>query len=214
MMLSSPQKCADDVSFAEFLRYALLVNHDPHWSPVHLTCNPCLFRPHVLGKFHTFARDLSHVLLASGLGRLLPRDLSHSSHVTDEVKLLVDYHFRLWAGRRGLHACLDRLGLARRLWRGFQLNGYLPVTSPFPERLLTRQLNDVTMFAARDRFVERVLAVSSASSLSRPEWRALRRRTMTEAYRTVPRELLELVQERFRLDFELFQYDPAPSDLF
>ena len=130
------------------------------------------------------------------------------------MKLLVDYHFRLWANRRRLHACLDRVGLARRLWRGFQLNGYLPATSLFPERLLARQLNDVTMFAARDRFVKHALAVSSASSLSRSEWWALRRRTMAEAYRKVPRELLQLVQKRFSLDFELFQYDPAPSDLF
>ncbi|XP_070173682.1 uncharacterized protein [Littorina saxatilis] len=209
------QMCSDDVSFAEFLHYALVVNQDPHWSPVHLTCNPCLLRPQLVGKMDTFFQDAAYVLRTSGLGHLLPESSRRqSSHVMDEVKLLADYHFRLWDRRQALKACLDRVGLARRLWRAFQLNGYIPNSEPYPEKLLTDQLNEFTLSEARDIFTNHVISVSSASSLSRLEWLALRRRTMMAAYREVPIELLKLVQERFKLDFELFQYNPAPGELF
>ncbi|KAL8573688.1 hypothetical protein ACOMHN_018963 [Nucella lapillus] len=205
--------CADDVTFLEFLHYALHVNHDAHWSPVHLTCNPCVFRPHLLGKLETFSQDASYVLRASGLGHLMP-DISHSAHVKDEIQLLVDYHFRLWEHRLELQACLGLISLARRLWRSFQLNGYLPQTSVFPQEVLTHQFNHVPVLAARDLFTEYVISVSSALPLNHSEWLSLRRRTMVGAYRTVPRHLLEMVQDRFRLDFQLFQYDPSPEDLF
>ncbi|XP_076453591.1 carbohydrate sulfotransferase 10-like [Babylonia areolata] len=205
--------CADDVSFAEFLHYALLVNHDAHWSPVHLTCNPCVFRPQLMGKFETFSRDASYVLHTSGLGDLLP-DLSHSGHVRDEIQLLVDYHFRLWEHRWELQACLDQVSVAHRLWRSFQLNGYLPQTSVFPREMLTRRLNHVPLLAARDLFTRYVISVSSAWPLNHSEWLNLRRTTMAEAYRSVPQYLLHLVQDRFRLDFQLFQYDSAPRDFF
>ena len=284
--------CADDVSLTEFLHYAVSVSHDPHWSPVHLTCNPCLYRPHVLGHVATLARDLAHVVATSGLGRRLllsppppggsssssgnsgsssssssspfllsppppggrsssgrnsnrnssssssgsrgsnsssrsgstppfPRPfvlpVTRDAHVEDEVRQLVDYHFRLWGRRRALRVCLDRVGLARRLWLAFQLNGYLPLAAPFPARLLARSpgfSHQATTLAARERFAELVLGAWSAWSPGEAEWRALRRRTMAAAFGEVPRPLVARVRERFRLDFELFQFDPAPADLF
>ncbi|KAL8567231.1 hypothetical protein ACOMHN_046641 [Nucella lapillus] len=205
--------CADDVTFPEFLHYALLVNHDAHWSPVHLTCNPCVFRPHLLGKLETFSRDALYVLRASGLGHLMP-DISHSAHVKDEIQLLVDYHFRLWELRSELQACLGLVSLARRLWRSFQLSGYLPQGCVFPEETLKGELLHVPVFVARDAFTEHVISVSSDRRVSHSEWLRLRRRNMVEMYRTVPRHLLELVQDRFFWDFHLFQYDPSPQDLF
>ncbi|GFS10584.1 carbohydrate sulfotransferase [Elysia marginata] len=51
----SHQSCPTDVTFSEFLQYAL-VKQDSHWSPIHKTCDPCLFKPHIVGKVETFDR--------------------------------------------------------------------------------------------------------------------------------------------------------------
>ncbi|KAK7474592.1 hypothetical protein BaRGS_00034176, partial [Batillaria attramentaria] len=207
-------QCADDVTFAEFLYYALVVNPNAHWSPVHEVCSPCVLKPQVLGKMETFSQDASYVLGTSGLGHFL-QNYSHAGHVTNELQTILDYHMHLWPRRQDkLHNCLDILGMGRRLWLAFQYNGYIPLTTSFPEQVLKTELINVTIVEARDRVLGHVNAAASKERLSESEWVDLRRRIMVSAYRAVPRELLELVQKRFKWDFELFDYDPEPVDIF
>jgi hypothetical protein len=68
------------------------------------------------------------------------------------------------------------------------------------------EIQDHVMAAIRD--------AHSSFSLSREEFSALRKRVLVEAYRCVPRKLLLEVQALFDLDFELFEYDKEPEDIF
>ncbi|XP_025080192.1 carbohydrate sulfotransferase 10-like isoform X2 [Pomacea canaliculata] len=205
--------CADDITFSEFLNYAFQVSIDPHWSPIHELCDPCIFRPHVVGKMETFARDARYVLVTSGLGHLL-QGLDHASHVQDELQLLTRYHFRMLEQRPLLRACLDDVSLARRLWRAFQLNGYIAPGRGFPAELLTRELQGATPSQSAALVTSLVTAAATDSAFGHAQWAAVRHRHMVAAYRAVSKDLLAAMQERFALDFDLFQYDREPADIF
>ncbi|XP_076461805.1 carbohydrate sulfotransferase 11-like [Babylonia areolata] len=205
-------KCPDDITFSEFLRF-VLSNNNAHWRPVSEVCDPCALRPHFLGKMETFGPDSAFIFNTTGLSDVLKLQLTHSTHVLDELQQLTAYHFQ-HVQRKGFSACLDYLGVARRLWRAFQLNGYIPTDLAFPEPFLESPLRKATRQEAESHVMERVRAAHSASPLGHQEWSALKRRHLVEVYRSVPRELLLRVQQRFSMDFQLFRYDEQPSDLF
>ncbi|KAK7088002.1 hypothetical protein V1264_021981 [Littorina saxatilis] len=207
-------KCADDITFAESLHYALSTEPNAHWAPQHRVCNPCIFRPTYLGQLETFSRDSNFILNSAGLGDLIQDQKDHESHVQDELQLLTAYHYQLWKERPKLHACLDKVGLARRLWAAFQLNGYIPLDSPFPAQMMTSQMRDVTWQEAQERVTKQVMEAHAGSALDNSKWSAFRRKVMVAAYRSVPRDMLFGIQETFKLDFQLSQYDTQPNDIF
>ncbi|KAL8599474.1 hypothetical protein ACOMHN_065273 [Nucella lapillus] len=141
--------------------------------------------------------------------------MSHSDHVLDELEQLTLYHYDHFRrlGTR-LKSCLDYLGVARRLWRGFQLNGYISPDDTFPADHLRKHLFNLTETQIRNYVVEMVKGAHSARPLSHQEWSSLKRRNMVGAYRSVPKELLLKMLKKFKLDFELFQYDKKPKDIF
>ncbi|CAL1543508.1 unnamed protein product, partial [Lymnaea stagnalis] len=63
--------CPKNITFPLFLKYITLPG-DPmalnqHWAPYKHLCDPCLFRPHVIGKLETFTRDSRAILDAVNL---------------------------------------------------------------------------------------------------------------------------------------------------
>ena len=85
---------------------------------------------------HNF--NLNDFSSLTGLGHLLGFNdpMTHEDHVLDEMKILTEYHFRLWKSRINLHRCLDALGVAKHIWRAFQLNAYIPIEEEFPAKIL------------------------------------------------------------------------------
>ncbi|XP_035824999.1 carbohydrate sulfotransferase 9 [Aplysia californica] len=124
--------CPYDITFEEFLRYVLR-NRDPHWRPVSSVCDPCTFRPHVVGHVETFSRDSHYSLRVVGLGHLVEGKLHHKSHVEDELRIMIDYHYGLYSQRLFNQDCLTTVQLAKILWRAFQVNGYFRTNNSFPE---------------------------------------------------------------------------------
>nr|KAG5695906.1 hypothetical protein BaRGS_017344 [Batillaria attramentaria] len=127
-------RCARDVSFKEFVDFVVTsnpANLNPHWKPVQLQCSPCLYRPHVIGKMETFSQDVRFVLDKLDMTWMMD-NYTHDAHVHGEMDMLIDYNFHM-LGADFFKACTNATDLARRLWKTFQYNGYLPIESPFPE---------------------------------------------------------------------------------
>nr|KAG5710893.1 hypothetical protein BaRGS_027044 [Batillaria attramentaria] len=75
--LLSKYRCGYDVSFSEFVQYALKVP-DPHWEPIYTRCDPCRFQPQLVVDMDTFARDSTIVLRRMGIESVL-HELSGTS---------------------------------------------------------------------------------------------------------------------------------------
>lgn len=192
--------CGNDVTFSEFIQYALAVRND-HWEPIHKRCDPCRFQPQVVADITSFARDSIIVLRHMGLGHVL-QNLNATQQKQRELETLIDFNFALVNSTQHFRYCLTAATVARLLWKAFQINGYLPVQhlySPGPEETFSvPEFRDhVTRVFRQSRGVQRAV-------------RAQKNYFKAEAYRSLSPELLERLRDRYRLDFEFFGYDDSP----
>ena len=214
------QHCSNDVTFAEFLDYVGSAERpselNEHYRPYHFLCSPCLFRPHVIGKMETFAEDSRNVLRQLNVswagkkvileGREEENKTTHARDLHEMVNLINDNFYEIRSSTF-FKGCINNTGLARRLWRTFQINGYLPrdVSAPLrPGQEVTRKQFQHLVFAA----------YGTRKVTSKQFWRDQKTRAFAEAYREVPDAVLEKVRTVFSMDFKLFDYDPYPELLY
>ncbi|XP_041374636.1 carbohydrate sulfotransferase 11-like isoform X2 [Gigantopelta aegis] len=196
--------CANDISFTEFLKYVTrsrIENLNEHWSPVSHMCDPCRFQPDVIGTMETFARDSRYVLAQRGLEYLMD-GYDPVSHVEDEMAMLITYNFNLLA-QNFVDKCSNTRDLARRLWKAFQINGYLPEDAELP----VQEMNSATATTFTD-LAKRTYRQNprSSSQIKRQRMKAL-----ADAFREVPPKIMEGLKNIYATDFLMFNYDTDPS---
>ncbi|KAL8618749.1 hypothetical protein ACOMHN_015159 [Nucella lapillus] len=201
--------CGRDISFREFLDY--VVNHRPaqlnnHWKPMYQLCNPCLFRPHVIGKIETFTKDVKYVLRVMNSSWMLGLHSSHE-HVLQEMDMITKYNFAIWKRKRRIRNCASRLQLSRLLWKAFQINGYLPSDKPFPSRLMDGLNTRQFISLVHDTYQQ---ATNNRSS----DWLKQKERMMSQAYRDISSDTLDKLKRIYKYDFLMFHYDPEPAIIF
>ena len=198
--------CGNNVTFAEFISFSLTSN-EPHWNPVVRVCDPCQFKPDLLGKMDTYSRDARVVLNHAGLDWLL-EDVDHDQHVRHELEMLVQYNFQVLTKKTPQVArlrCISQEGLARRLWTVFQYNGYISEAIPFPS---------LAVFTV-DAFRDSVLGAfnkSVGSAKGREDLRQQKHRAMRAAFRGLPQDILKKLAARYDLDFRMFGYTAMNFD--
>lgn len=204
-------KCLN-VTFEEFIQYIvnLAVEStgkalDDHFRPIHYGCNPCKFRPHFIGRMESMRGDSGEVLSRMKLEHLLP-ELNAFNHVQQEIDMLIDFNFELVVTRGYQQHCVTEKDLERRLIKAFVYNGYIAKDS---ESILEGQL---PMGPARLKSA--VTKMYEQSNRTSADIKRQRAKFKTEAYKKMPLNLLHSLQKVFHWDFELFGYDPFPSELF
>ncbi|KAK7507870.1 hypothetical protein BaRGS_00000835, partial [Batillaria attramentaria] len=200
--------CAGDISFIEFLDY--VVSNQPtrlneHWKPIQYLCSPCMYRPHVIGKMETFSQDVRYVLKRLNMSWIMD-NYDHEAHVHGEMDMLIDYNYQV-LNSKFYSNCSNTTDLAKRLWRTFQINGYLPSEMAFP------QPNAAKMNASQFKALAHE-AYRNRPTKSPKEWKHQREQAMVDAYKGISRTTLEKLKKLYKYDFEIFDYDPAPSRLF
>ncbi|XP_067661927.1 carbohydrate sulfotransferase 11-like [Haliotis asinina] len=199
-------RCGHDASFAEFLEHVVRVGErnavslNGHWRPIEHTCNPCAFKPEIVATQETFSRDSRYILERFGLGHLL-QNHSHADHVQDELTILTDWNYHPH------DECLTRKQLAGRLWKTFQINGYL---TPGSEVLLEAESSESL---TRDKLKQLMLRSYRDAMLTKQQSTVQRRSYLRQAYASVPRNILDRVVKLYRNDFLYFNYDSSIDTL-
>ncbi|XP_070179068.1 carbohydrate sulfotransferase 8-like [Littorina saxatilis] len=201
--------CANNISFAEFADF--VAASDPwkmnsHWKPVFLQCSPCLYRPHLIGKLETFSRDAREVLAVMNASWILD-SFDPKQRVKDEVRNLISFNYYVSKVRDADYNCTSTAKLAQRLWKTFQINGYLDDDLPFPP-FQGEEVEETELMTSVDR------ALSTTLVKSRKERKEQRERAMVRAYRTVSKATLYKLQDIYWNDFVMYGYDPEPGCLF
>lgn len=208
--------CGNDVTFEELIRY--IYNHrsdiklNEHFNTVNFICNPCKLKPDIVGKVETFNSDSDLVLANTGLLGEVPED-PNSERVSEEIKMLIEYNLDIadmvHVSKEIPDTCLDNLLISKRLWKVFQLNGYLGEDIRFPEERFkdVQSRNDY-----KNSLKEEILKYRHlASKDTLQQWKNQRSISMQAAYNSLPQKVLEHFQEVYSIDFELFQYEKQPS---
>ncbi|XP_041374758.1 uncharacterized protein LOC121387646 [Gigantopelta aegis] len=196
--------CVSDVSFVELLNHIVLSDIDElneHLSPVSHMCDPCTFRPDVIGTMETFAKDSYYILSQVNLGHLIG-DHNTKTYVEHELAMLTEYNFGLfqfpYCGR-----CMNRADVAKRLWKAFQINGYLPNDAKLP----LEHLKNITT----DRFLDIAMKTYRERPSSPAQMKRQKKKALIDAYRSVPQNIMDKLKSIYATDFLMFDYDPDPS---
>ena len=205
------KSCGNNVTFAEFIEYIIRIlssgkNLDGHFNPVFKECSPCHVCFDVLGKMETFQADSEFIFNNFGL-KHLSKLVSFSLDPKEEVHMLIEYIFDLESN------CTTRAYITERLWKSFQINGYISKDIPLPSSCIPR-LSNCTSAKAKAIFEEEVVRAINESAFDKQMLRLQKRSFLVEAYKQLPVELLWEIPIQFQQDFEIFGYDKQPKDIY
>lgn len=210
-------ECGHDVTFEEFLRYVIHAEEtgqyihqfvDDHWQPVTRLCQPCGMSYDVVAKQETFSKDRDFIVDKLGISSILPtsQPISKDDTNKDAINQTIDTY---WGVVKYKKPCVSQLELARRFWRSYQIQGYLPSSLKFPEQLLPKNSDDI-----KEDFRKLALDMYESNKPSSGSWKQQRLDEMTEAYKDIPTEVMEKIKHHFRKDFQLFSYEMNPRNLY
>lgn len=196
--------CINNISFNEFLIY--IVKHskhlDLHWAPISQICDICQVKYDVIGKMETFIEDSRYILKHIGSEKSIDvRQIDTTTREMEEIQLLTKYNFKFTRNKR---KCFERTIIAKRLWRTFQMNGYIHDSMVFPLEMINNQsfyskaLSEFTKYAFEALEKQNQLFLDP-----KPQ----RREYMMNAYKSIPMQLLIKVKALYRYDFEMFGYN-------
>ncbi|KAI8775926.1 carbohydrate sulfotransferase 11 isoform X1 [Biomphalaria glabrata] len=229
-LTEAEKECPTNISFVQFLTYISrdkflqepkLLNE--HWAPYRFLCDPCVFKPHVIGKMETFHADTSTILEAVNLTWVLEtpsmmRDNSSGNarpidRSVQEMSMLTYYNMELFTFLSSLlnsteENCFNQRLVYKRLWAAFQYNGHLPFNVQFPEQLETGAS------IAPEDFLQICKETFYSWSKDKNQFADHKKAAMIEAYRPVPSDVMNRLLELYESDFEMFEYNRKPIDLY
>ena len=201
--------CGHDVTFEEFLSFIVeYPNIDLHFAPIHTVCNPCSNNFSYIGKQETFVEDAEYIIRKTGLSSLLGKDI-FTNTIENEIKSLSEDYLNL--RKLGSESvCTNTVHICERLWKVFQLSGYIGFEVPFPSSLLV-VTNTKTL---QHEFILKAIEAYQTGKRFLKLQKHQKRQSLVNAYKTLPYSLLKKVQNVFNTDFELFDYDKEPKDIY
>ncbi|CAL1536119.1 unnamed protein product [Lymnaea stagnalis] len=165
-------------------------------------CHPCLMNLTLIGKMETFVDDTREILNIKGIQLEDVIGNVSSFEATSEIGIITDISLRTFSylQNRDL-GCLTLHMALTRLWTSFQVRGLISKTFPLPFHESSAPYDIIPKYV----FISE--AVSAFKSSGSPEVRHRQRReAMIEAYRSVPRDTISMLEKAFALDCLLFDY--------
>ena len=106
--------------------------------------------------------------------------------------------------------CIGAFGGIKRMWRAFQIQGYIDENIELPIGLY----NETRDFADENLLLKNIFDVIDRHPMSRENMKVQRHKAMVQAYREVNETVLHNIQKVFKPDFQLFGYsDELPVDI-
>ena len=204
--------CANDVTFEQFLKFVINQTKfklplEPHWAPISHLCRPCRINTFKVVKQESFAADVEHTLNAVGMNMSqydwLKRSLSEDRVETSVPGIVAVVARRL--AMKQLNLCISHTEVIQRLWKAFQIQGFINNKALLPEVFKKRN------FRFDKREVTRViLEAVKENPLSSIESSKQRQAYLHQAYSDVSPYILEQIKDVYQLDFTLFDYSELP----
>ena len=212
--------CAENnVTFQEFLQFIVnraktipdLKYMDVHWAPISALCNPCLVNPYSIVKQESFTEDTEYSL------KVLNIDSKHYDFIIDALynkgsdigtEELVQTLELSEADQKSKHnkVCLTSVQIAFRIWKSFQIQGYIDDKATFPWHSVDTKAD--TLFSMN--LTHLVATVRNKYPMTPERKKNQRRKYLIEAYKTIDRHIIIELQKIYRDDFVLYNYDREP----
>ncbi|GFN78281.1 carbohydrate sulfotransferase [Plakobranchus ocellatus] len=197
-------ECGSDASFLEFVQYVLWAERtgktrNIHFLPMHDLCAVCDRHYDFIGHIETMKEDLSFILNSAGVRSNL------NQNITLDIYRRIKHIFQ--ESRKTMKSCLGVWPMMKRVWWTFQVRGYIADTIPLPA---SRQEVEIASWEKLASWIER----ARLQTLSLGSRSAQKRTFMVNMFKQVPLNIRLQFAATYTRDFQLFQYDPLPADLF
>ena len=206
----SPALCGFNVTFQEFLDYVYSraangskINR--HWSPIYLLCRPCDVTYDVVSKIETLSNDMNYILNLSRVSNAAKEILQATLRSHTNSYGILNAYILQWKKHR--EKCPYLKDYMIKIWQALQFQGEVSTDLPLPmnefDTILTNDpdINDVT--GVLHRYVTQHQQTSKRRKIQR-------RKALVDAYKNISNSTIAKIQELFKLDFLLFQYDFSP----
>ncbi|XP_062577778.1 carbohydrate sulfotransferase 9-like [Saccostrea cucullata] len=208
----SKSLCGYKVTFQEFLDFVVSqaskgCKINRHWAPIYLLCRPCDVRYDIITKIETLTEDLNFIFNHSKVSRSKKDIILNVTKYKSDLFGVLNTYLSHW--KRNRLECPNLKEYLFRIWRALQHQGELKYELPFPSNafssVLTKNPDVNIIINVFVKYVEKHRPKAE-------ERRVQRRRTLTEAYRGIKKSTIRKMQELYKLDFLLFQYEMTPPD--
>lgn len=220
----SSEICGHDLTFSEFIKYVIIamgtnkrgflgkshkklgINRDLHFEQLTVLCKPCHLKYDFVGKMESFKEDslallrqmnLSHVakFIQNNDGRYAAEDA-----INDTVNQPFYSEFR-----KDFLKCITVKEALERAWLKLQTRGLIGNQS-FE---ISEQESSVITY---EQFQQ--LAMKARRNSTKEERNLIKQNFFHKMYDTVSKEDLEKISRVYQDDFNLFEYDIRPRNLF
>ena len=207
--------CANFVTFEDFLKFIISQSKgkkalEPHWAPITHLCRPCKFNTYKIVKQESFAADVEHSLKSFGIKLSDFEGLKESLterraelSIPGIIGVLMDK-----AGAPEIQKCITLKEIAERIWKSFQIQGFISDEIDIPKRELPDNIKQLKF-----KLISLALDAVKRSGFTRAEQKAQRRKHLLEAYSNISAGVIRDVQSIYQLDFSLFDYSHIPPHL-
>lgn len=200
------QSCGHNVTFLEFIQYVVHVStrdknmEEPHFTPMHTHCKPCLIHYDYVWKMETIMPDFKHAIKHLINMKDLHIDgfdfRMDKEHLSSDVISRITFMFER---RYDIEKCITFYEACLRTWRGFQMRGVIDKNDKFPLISLPEDFN-VTVY-------KDLVMKSSNAMKSKSKVKGQKKEVFLESYSLLPVKLLEQLEGSVtKIDSEIFNY--------
>lgn len=205
---STGTKCGHDVTFQEFIKYAILTlssgkDVDPHWVEMERNCRTCDIRYDYIGKMETFAQNSFEILDKLGLHNISDF-LKKDGGVAQDEDAILDSVVQPYTFYSKYSQCLTFGEAIQRAWLKLQIRGMIGPEGP-PLHLGYTNSSWKQFFS---------IAIASRQACPKAVRKQLKTDLQRKYWAQVDlKDLMEL-KRLYAKDFLLFDYDDHPENVF
>ena len=193
--------CNQSVSFGEFLDYILNENlQDPHWKPISDLCGSCTVPYNVISKQESFNKDVRFILDKLSISGHLKQNFIQNlkaKHTENSIKEIT----KVMISFAKTDPCITFQQFCQRLWKSFQIQGYISDLVSFPANKFKHlNFDNVTII------VRKFLKGTKKIVMNDVMRKLQRQKNLSKAYRGISQKTLDILKKVYKNDFDIYGY--------
>ncbi|XP_069139650.1 carbohydrate sulfotransferase 8-like [Argopecten irradians] len=204
-------KCGHNLSFPDFLRYVVYVEHigehtNRHFTSINDHCRPCDIPYDFIGKMETFKDDFK--TLMDTWNNIYDTNVTFGDFESETAyDRAMFYSKRLFGMKSGIEKCVSFMEGMKRTWIGLQIQGIVSKYSHFP--FSKSDVPDMNLERFQKAVSDAIKTITDKAAVNNQKHEAV-----VEAYSLVPLRDVISIRELVRTDCKLFGYDDSPNFIF
>lgn len=211
------RSCKFDISFEEFLEYYFDkggTSEQGHYGPIiteDIGRKICSLKRITIVKQESFTEDIKYALDSvnvKGNDYDTISGIMNSKNTESTIRGIVKTVYSKFTSFIQRNSCLTWKDIATKLWKSFQIQGYIHEHSEFPNAKFTSR----ELYKKSNYLVNVIMKEVNTNPLTHLQKIEQRNKALLSAYSGVNKKYFLEIQKRYAMDFDMFQYGTSFKD--